>query len=134
MSEEFKFTVTTAKKNEILDITRQVQDIVSKSKVEDGAALVYTTHATCAIIINENYDPNICTDLSNLLSSLIPEGKWLHDRIDDNAAAHLKASIIGPSEMIPVKNNKLQLGRWQDCMLCDFDGPKEREVIVKILK
>jgi secondary thiamine-phosphate synthase enzyme len=89
-------------------------------------------HATAAVAINENADPNIGEDLQEALAKLIPEGVWRHDRIDDNAAAHIKAAIIGPSEMVPVKNGTLLLGTWQSLMLVEFDGPRERKVLVQI--
>ena len=81
----------------------------------------------------ENYDPNILPDLLDCLTELIPEGKWRHDKIDGNGAAHLKASIIGPSKTIPIKDGKLTLGQWQNIMLCDFDGPRTRKIFVKVV-
>ena len=121
-------------KNDVLDLTSFVNDFVESAKVREGFVLIYVPHATCAVIINENYDLNICDDLLSALNKLIPEGIWKHDNVDDNAAAHIKASIIGPSELIPIKDSKLQLGTWQSPMLCDFDGPKKRTVIMQIHK
>ena len=126
--------IRTKEKEEVVDITSEVREIVRKSKVKEGLCLVYVPHATCAIIINENYDPNVGKDLLDCLDGLIPEGKWLHDRIDNNGAAHLKASILGPSEMIIIKDGELMLGQWQDIMLCDFDGPRERKIFIKIIE
>ena len=132
MQEEF--FISTKKKQELIDITSQVSSIIKKSKIKDGLCNVFAAHATAAIIINENYDPNICTDLLNALNKLIPGGIWLHDRIDGNADAHIKAAILGPSETIPVKNGELNLGRWQSCMFVDLDGPRnDRKIIVTIL-
>lgn len=128
-----EFVMNSKNKNDILDINSKVEKIVSESKVKEGFAVIYTQHATCAIIINENYDPNILLDIINALSALIPEGKWKHDKIDNNGAAHIKAAIIGPSEVIPIKDGKLLLGRWQSIMLADFDGPRERTVIVQVV-
>lgn len=127
-----EFSVNTSKKQEIVDITDKVKEIVKNSKTQEGICLIYTPHATCAIIINENYDPNVMTDILNSLNELIPEGKWIHDSVDNNGAAHIKSSIIGPSETIPIKNNELQLGQWQNIMLCDFDGPRQRKIIIQI--
>ncbi|MFH1316919.1 MAG: secondary thiamine-phosphate synthase enzyme YjbQ [Candidatus Woesearchaeota archaeon] len=127
-----QLTITTNKKQQIIDITKQVQDIVSNSNINEGICYIYTPHATAAIIINENWDPNIQKDTLNLLDQLIPEGKWLHDSVDQNGSAHLKSSILGPSEFVPFKEKKLLLGRWQSIMLCDFDGPRERYVIVEL--
>ena len=92
-------------------------------------------HATAAIIINENADPNICLDLIDSLNDLIPKGKWRHDKLDGNADAHIKSSILGPSETIPIKDNRLQLGTWQAVMFCENDGPRSnRKVIVTVTK
>lgn len=132
MQEEF--TLSTSKKQELIDITGSINAIIKKSKVKNGLCSVFTMHATAAIIINENYDPNICTDLLNSLNKLIPSGIWLHDKIDGNADAHIKSAILGPSETIPIKNRQLQLGRWQACMFAELDGPRSnRKIIVTVL-
>lgn len=129
-----EFTVKTNKREEIIDITKEVEKIVDRASDEDSkACLVYVSHATCAVIVNENYDENVCEDILDFLRKLIPQGKWKHDNIDNNADAHIKASIIGPSQIIPVENGKLQLGKWQGIALAEFDGPRERKIIVKIL-
>jgi len=128
-----KITVSTEKPQQIVDITEDLKKIVKKSATKEGICFVYTPHATCAVMINENWDPNIMLDIIDSLNSLIPQGRWRHDKVDSNGAAHIKASIIGPSETIFIKEGKLLLGRWQDVMLADFDGPKEREVLVNIM-
>ena len=129
-----EFSISTSKKQEIIDITNRVKEIVKKSKIKNGVCIVYTTHATAAIIINENWDPNIMLDTLEALNNIVPQGKWKHDKVDNNGAAHIKASIIGPSETIIIRNNELILGQWQDIMLCDFDGPKQRKVLVKTME
>ena len=121
--------ISTSKKQEIIDITDAVQSIVTKSKVKEGICHVYVKHATAAIIINENWDPNICLDLIDCLNAQIAEGVWRHDNVDGNGASHLKAAILGPQEVIPISNGKLDLGRWQSIMLTDFDGPRDERVI-----
>jgi secondary thiamine-phosphate synthase enzyme len=127
-----EITLSTKKKYELIDITSDVAKIVKD--VKDGICVVYTPHATAGIIINENWDESVQTDFINLLNKLIPEGIWQHDKIDGNGAAHLKAAIIGPSKTIPVKDGKLQLGRWQNIFFCEFDGPRsERKVIIKVI-
>ena len=126
--------ISTSKKQELIDITDQVNAIVRKSKVKQGLCNVFTMHATAAIIINENADPNICSDTIDALDKIIKEGVWRHDKIDGNADAHIKASILGPSEMIPIKDGKLQLGRWQSVVFCELDGPRSnRKIIVAIM-
>lgn len=121
----------TSKKEEIVDITSEISEIVKD--IKEGVVLVYVAHATAAIIVNENYDPNICDDFLEALDKIIPSGCWRHDKVDNNGAAHIKAAILGPSEHIPVKDGKLMLGTWQSIMLVDLDGPRNRKVLVKVL-
>jgi len=128
----FKFDINTTKKEQFIDITSQVQDVVKKSKIKEGLCLIYATHTTCSIVINENADPNICDDIIKALSTFIPDNKWKHDNIDNNASAHIKSAIIGCSQVIPIEDNKLTLGKWQAIMLAEFDGPKTRTIIVQI--
>ena len=131
---QHEFTISTKKKQELIDITDKVNSIIAKSKAKEGLCNIFTAHATAAIIINENYDPSICTDMLNALSKLIPSGIWLHDRIDGNADAHIKSAILGPQETIPIKNGELQLGKWQALQFCELDGPRsDRKIIVTIL-
>ncbi len=126
--------LSTKKKQELIDITSQVNSIIKKSKVKNGLCNIFAAHATAAIVINENWDPNICLDLIDSLNKLIPSGIWRHDKVDGNADAHIKAAILGPQETIPIKNGELELGRWQACMFCELDGPRnDRKIIVTIL-
>ena len=129
-----EITVSSTKREELIDITSKVKDIVKESKIKQGICTLYAPHATGAIIINENADPNICDDILEALKDLIPAGKWRHDRIDNNADAHIKSSIIGSSATIPIKDNQLQLGTWQDIFMADLDGPREsRKIIITII-
>ena len=129
-----EFTISTSKKQELIDITDKVNSIIKNSKIKNGICNVFAAHATAAIIINENYDPNICLDLLEALNKLVPSGIWRHDRIDGNADAHIKSAILGPSETIPIKDGKLDLGRWQAVQFCELDGPRhDRKIIVTVL-
>ena len=121
------------KKYQVFDLTEPVAKAVRESGVAEGLCNVYVAHATAAIVINENDDPNLCDDLLDALDKLVPEGVWRHDRVDNNGAAHLKSAILGPGETIPVRDGKLLLGRWQAIMLVDLDGPRERRVVVTVL-
>ncbi|OYT32484.1 YjbQ family protein [Candidatus Woesearchaeota archaeon] len=123
-------TIRTIKKEEIIDITDKVEEQIPKDF--SGICNVFVRHATAAIIINENYDPNLCEDIINCLDKLIPQGIWKHDKIDKNGAAHIKAAILGPGENIPVEKGKLKLGRWQGIGLAELDGPREREIIINL--
>ncbi len=127
------FTVHSTRKQEIIDITENVRKIVAKCKLREGLCVVYVPHATAAIIINENWDPNINDDFLEALAKLIPAGTWKHDKVDDNGDAHIKSALAGPSETIMINEGKLLLGQWQNIMVADFDGPKERTVAVKII-
>jgi len=130
-----KIIISSTKKNELINITEKIKKIISESKIESGVCIVYVPHATAAVTINENADPNVAEDIINAINRIIPEhANYKHDRIDNNAAAHIKASIIGPSQIIPIKDGSLQLGRWQDIFLCEFDGPRERTIIIEIIK
>ena len=129
------FTLHTAEHDAVHDITEEVQKVLAASGVREGQCTVFTPHATAAITINENDDPNIGADLLRALAKMVPlHDGWLHDRVDNNAAAHIKSAIVGPSETIPVENGRLCLGTWQNVFFCAFDGPRrERKVIVSIL-
>ncbi|MBN1157258.1 YjbQ family protein [Candidatus Woesearchaeota archaeon] len=127
--------ISTKKRCELVDITRQVQDIVAESKIKEGICHIYCPHTTAAISINENSDENIETDLMNFLNHLVPHGKWLHDSVDGNGDAHIKANILGSDKSMPITDGKLLLGTWQSINFCEFDGPRDgRKVIVTILR
>ena len=126
-----EIVISTKEHNELIDITKDVEKIVSESKVKQGLCNVFTMHATAAILINENYDINLRKDIINALNKIIPEhNNYKHDKIDNNAASHIKAAIIGPSETIPIRNNKLSLGTWQSIAFCEFDGPRSNRKII----
>lgn len=122
--------VKTEHKNEMVDLTSNLKEIVKD--IKEGILTLYTQHSTTAIIINENSDPNVPKDIFNSMEKIIPESDYLHNLIHDNATAHIKSSIMGASKSIPIENGKLLLGIWQSPMLVEFDGPKERTVIVHI--
>jgi len=130
---KMEFTISTRKKQELIDITEQVKEAVTDSGVADGLCNVYVSHATAAIAVNENADPNITLDFIDALDKTVESGVWRHDEVDGNAAAHIKATLVGPSETIPISDGKLKLGTWQDIFLCCFDGPRKRRVTVTII-
>ena len=123
-------SVSTSQREELVDITVQVQETVTQSKVENGLIVLYVQGATAAVMIQENWDESVQTDVVNLLQKLIPRGVWLHDQQDGNGDSHLKAGLVGPSESIPVIDGKLGLSRWQNIFLCEFDGPRSERVVV----
>jgi len=116
----------------MIDLTARVAEIVARARFAEGLCSVYTPHATAAIVINENDDPNVCIDVLDALDRTIPAGIWRHDRVDGNAASHIQATILGPGETLPVHEGRLCLGRWQAVMLVELDGPRERRVLVTL--
>jgi secondary thiamine-phosphate synthase enzyme len=127
-------TIRTSKREGMYDITPDVERIVNESGINSGIANVYARGATAAIMIQENWDQSVQTDVLNLLTKLIPQGVWLHDVQDGNGDSHLKAGIIGPQETIPIIDGKLGLSTWQNIFLCEFDGPRNnREVAITII-
>jgi secondary thiamine-phosphate synthase enzyme len=122
--------ITTNKQNGLFDITKEVRNIVSKSKIGTGIVNIYVQGATAGIMIQENWDDSVQNDVVSLLRKLIPPGIWQHDMQDNNGDAHLKAGLIGPSETIPIIDFKLGLSTWQNIFLCEFDGPRDRRTIV----
>ena len=127
-------TISTHNREELVDITGQVNDVVQRSGVSNGLVSVYAQGATAALMIQENWDESVQTDVVHLLQKLIPKGVWLHDQQDGNGDSHLKSGLVGPSETIPLINGELGLSRWQNIFLCEFDGPRqERAVVVTVI-
>jgi len=125
-------TIRSGKRSDAIEITELVQRVVRESGVETGLCQVYVPHTTAGIFINENADPDALRDLLNTLDSLVPwENGYRH--AEGNAAAHIKASLVGTSQTVPVRNGRLALGRWQGIYFADFDGPRERQFQVTIL-
>jgi secondary thiamine-phosphate synthase enzyme len=116
----------------MVDLTARVAEIVARSKVTEGLCSVYVPHATAAVVVNENDDPNVCIDVLDALDRLVPAGVWRHDRVDGNAASHIQATLLGPGETMPVQDGRLLLGTWQAVMLVELDGPRERRVLVTV--
>jgi secondary thiamine-phosphate synthase enzyme len=127
------FSVKTSKRTQVIDITKEVEKIVRKSKVKNGICLVFLPHATAAIIAEEN-EAGLVADIENFIKEKFPKGAgYLHDRIDDNADAHLASGFIGQSRIFPIKNGELVRGTWQRPMVIELDGPRDRKVFVTIL-
>jgi secondary thiamine-phosphate synthase enzyme len=123
-------TISTHRREELVDITAEVAAVVAASGEMNGLVSVYAQGATAAIMIQENWDESVQTDVVQLLQKLIPKGVWLHDRQDGNGDSHLKSGLVGPSETIPLVNGELGLSRWQNIFFCEFDGPRSDRTIV----
>ena len=124
--------VSTSAKTQMIDITAQIRAAVKESGITDGLVHVYSMHTTGAITINENADPAVEADILHTINKVIPwDDHFKH--MEGNSAAHIKVSLFGPSEIVPLENGSLVLGTWQGIFFCEFDGPRTRKVNIKIL-
>lgn len=114
---------------EFIDITDRINRIIEKLGITDGVALIFTKHTTTALMINEN-ETGLLEDIKNSLKRLVPNLNYKHDRIDNNADAHLRAILLQTSLVVPVRNSRLDLGTWQKVFLIELDGPRVRNVLV----
>jgi secondary thiamine-phosphate synthase enzyme len=127
-----EITIKTNTQTQIIDITAQVQKVVEESGITEGLCCVFVPHTTAGVTINENADPSVKQDIVMELNKVIPfDDNYSHS--EGNSAAHIKASIIGSSVNVPLKNNNLLLGTWQGICFCEFDGPRQRHFYVKIM-
>ncbi len=126
------FEICTDQREKLVNITRQVAEIVLSDSSACRACLVYCPHTTAGLTVNENADPAVATDMKQAMGELVAnEGPWEH--LEGNSPAHVKSSLMGCSVIVPVVEGELQLGRWQGIFLCEFDGPRTREVWVQLL-
>jgi secondary thiamine-phosphate synthase enzyme len=127
-----KLHVKTSAKTELVDITGSIQGVVQKTGVKDGVCFVFVPHTTAAVTINENADPSVPKDILMELNKIVPfQDRYQH--MEGNSAAHIKASLMGFSQVVFVESGRLVLGTWQGLFFCEFDGPRTREVYVKVV-
>jgi secondary thiamine-phosphate synthase enzyme len=126
-----EINVRSTREVEFIDITSKVQEAVSASGVKEGVCLVYVPHTTAGVTINENADPSVVVDIINKLSELVPQSSS-YRHTEGNAPGHIKSTLVGCSVLIPVSGGKLMLGTWQGVFFCEFDGPRQRRVIIRI--
>lgn len=126
------FSLRTSKKEELIDLTAKIQELVGKSGVKNGLAVIYVPHTTCGVTINENADPDVPSDILMALRKAVPD-TLAYSHLEGNSPAHVKASLVGSSKTIFIEDGHLKLGTWQGIFLCEFDGPRVREVWVKIM-
>ena len=127
-----KFAIETGSKEVFVNITRQVEEEVSRSDIKSGVCVVYVPHTTAAVTINENADPTVKQDILMTLRKAVPDSlPYAHS--EGNSPAHVKSSLVGASITIPIEEGKLVLGTWQGVFFCEFDGPRRRQVYVKLL-
>ena len=127
-----KYPLNTNFRSQIINITAQVRDAVRQSGVVDGIVTVYCPHTTAGITINEGADPNVVRDILFRLDELFPWEHPSYTHSEGNSAAHLKASMVGTSQAVPVTGGKLTLGTWQAIYFCEFDGPRDRTLLIKV--
>ena len=126
-----QITVATRSKTELVDISSEIEKIVEDSGIKSGVCWVFVPHTTAGISINEGADPSVKRDILSRLDKLVPSQER-YEHLEGNAPAHIKTSIVGSSETLIIENGKLLLGTWQSLYLCEFDGPRHRQVIIKI--
>jgi secondary thiamine-phosphate synthase enzyme len=126
-------SVKTNAKTELIDITSKVQNIVRQSAITDGICMLYVPHTTAAVTINESADPNVKNDIMMILNHVVPwEANYRH--LEGNSPAHVKATLVGQSELIAIENKDLVLGTWQGIFFCEFDGPRNRKLHIRLIK
>ena len=125
--------VKTRQRSEIVDVTDIIRRLIRQKGVRDGMAIVYIPHTTAAVTINENYDPDVKHDLLKKLESLIPKNETYYQHDEGNSDSHLKTALVGNSATVLIEQGDLVLGRWQGIYFCEFDGPREREMYVKVV-
>ena len=126
-------SVPTRSGVEFRDITHDIRAVVKESGVIEGICLIYTPHTTAAITVNENADPSVKTDMAMEINKIVPfKDNYRH--AEGNSAAHLKSSLFGPSRSIIIQGGDLLLGTWQGIMFCEFDGPRNRRVLIKVIE
>lgn len=126
-------TVKSSNKTQLIDITGDIQKIVSNSGVREGIAVIFVPHTTAGLTINENADPAVKSDMLMVLNKIIPENENYH-HLEGNSPAHLKSTLVGTSETLIIENGRLLLGTWQAIFFCEFDGPRTRKVQIRILE
>lgn len=124
-------TINTSSQEEFIDITPRIEEKVRKSKILEGIVTVFVPHTTAAVTINENADPSVVEDIISSLDKIIPPG-GNYSHAEGNSHAHIKSSLIGSSRQIIIQNGHLKLGTWQGIYFCEFDGPRNRQVWIKI--
>jgi secondary thiamine-phosphate synthase enzyme len=133
MSEVYTFGVKSGQNSAMIDITREVKNLVKESGVKDGICIVYVPHTTAGITINENADPDVIRDFMMELNKVVPVPDGCHHS-EGNSAAHLKASMLGFSQTIIIEDGKLLMGTWQGIYFIELDGPRIRKIHVKIME
>lgn len=126
-------SVRTYSRNEMIEVTDRVEMIVKAAKVTDGMVVVYVPHTTAAVTINENADPDVKSDMLRKLETLVPKHESYYQHGEGNSDSHVKTSLVGNSVTVLIESGRLVLGRWQGIYFCEFDGPRTRQMQVKVV-
>lgn len=126
--------IQSNKREEMIEITQEVEKAVRESETKEGVCVLFTQHTTCGLTINENADPDVKSDMLLFLKNLIPQFYDGFKHFEHNSDAHIKSSLTGASVIVPCSNGKLLLGRWQGIYLCEFDGARERIVLLTMIE
>lgn len=130
---KYQLNKNSSKRVEIIDITKDINDILRNCEINEGIINIFAVHSTAGIVINEN-ESRLINDFKNSLERIIPEkNNYGHDQIDDNADSHIRAFFIGSSETIPFSGNSLNLGTWQSVFFVELDGPRNRKFLVTVM-
>ena len=125
--------VKTRERTELIDVTSEISQLVQKSGIDQGLCMVFVPHTTAAVTINESADPSVKSDMLMVLNQIVPwEANYRH--LEGNSPAHVKSTLVGPSELIAIEKGRLVLGTWQGIFFCEFDGPRNRKLHVRIME
>jgi secondary thiamine-phosphate synthase enzyme len=127
-------SIPTKSRSQMIDVTSRVQSLVTKLAVRDGYVIVYNPHTTAGVTINENADPDVQHDLLTKLEQLVPKHEKYYQHGEGNSDSHLKTAMVGNSATVLIERGQLVLGRWQGIYFCEFDGPRSREMMIKVVE
>ena len=127
-------TIKTASRSQMINVTDRVESLVTSANIRDGMAIIFVPHTTAAVTINENADPDVKTDMLKKLETLVPKHEPYYQHSEGNSDSHVKTSLVGNSVLVLVNNGQLVLGTWQGIYFCEFDGPRNREMHVKVVQ
>lgn len=127
-----KFSIVTDSRVCYKDVTKEINQLIKSSGIDSGVCFIFIPHTTAAVTVNERADPSVMRDVAAALNKLIPMDDNYH-HLEGNSAAHIKSSLVGAFQVLPVENGQLVLGTWQAVFFCEFDGPRNRNILLKIL-
>ncbi len=130
----YVLSVRSHEREQLVEFTDEVRRVLAESGAREGVCFLYVQHTTAGLTVNENADPDVQRDLLHALRTLLPQHGMNFRHAEENSDSHIKASLVGASAAIPFQDGRLLLGRWQGIFLCEFDGPRERKVIMKVMK